>query len=255
MRPPATASSLLSGHCTLCVWLRLVARRRARALRIWGSEPEDLGCGLPASCLLTLSGHASSVSGCAWSPDGGRVLSASEDDTLKIWDAASGDVPPHSHPAHSSEECVRLRLVARRRARVLSASWDESLKIWDASLRATALLHSHPATSSSGDRLRLVARRRPRTLRVGGSEPEDLGCGGTGECLLTLSGHARSVSGCAWSPDGRRVLSASGDQSLKIWDAASGECLLTLSGHSRWVSGCAWSRTASACSPHRGTKP
>jgi WD40 repeat protein len=37
------------------------------------------------------------------------------------------------------------------------------------------------------------------------------------------------------------VLSASWDQSLKIWDAASGECLRTLSGHGGAAWGCAWS--------------
>jgi WD40 repeat protein len=63
----------------------------------------------------------------------------------------------------------------------------------------------------------------------------------SGLCLLTLSGHSSLVLGCAWSPDGRRVLSGSADNTLKIWDAESGLCLLTLSGHSKIVNGCAWS--------------
>ena len=33
-------------------------------------------------------------------------------------------------------------------------------------------------------------------------------------------------------PDGRRVVSASRDDTLKVWDVATGKCLATLQGHS-----------------------
>ena len=36
-------------------------------------------------------------------------------------------------------------------------------------------------------------------------------------------------------PDGRRVVSASGDKTLKVWDMATGECVATLKGHSNDV--------------------
>ena len=38
----------------------------------------------------TLSGHSELVSSCSFSPDGASVLSGSDDNTLKIWDAATG---------------------------------------------------------------------------------------------------------------------------------------------------------------------
>ena len=38
----------------------------------------------------TLSGHSHYVMACSFSPDGSSVLSGSEDNTLKIWDAATG---------------------------------------------------------------------------------------------------------------------------------------------------------------------
>ncbi len=36
-------------------------------------------------------------------------------------------------------------------------------------------------------------------------------------------------------PDGRRVVSASYDSTLKVWDVATGECVATLKGHSERV--------------------
>jgi WD40 repeat protein len=46
---------------------------------------------------------------------------------------------------------------------------------------------------------------------------------------------------CGWSPDGRRIVSGSDDNSLKVWDAQSGQCVLTLQGHSNAVSACGFS--------------
>jgi WD40 repeat protein len=45
----------------------------------------------------------------------------------------------------------------------------------------------------------------------------------------------------AWSPDGKRLATASADQTAKVWEAATGRILLTLSGHENTVHRIAWS--------------
>jgi WD40 repeat protein len=47
------------------------------------------------------------------------------------------------------------------------------------------------------------------------------------------------VNGCAVAPDGRRIVSAASDNTLRIWDAETGTCLRVLEGHTRSVNGCA----------------
>ncbi|MGE5138792.1 MAG: BTAD domain-containing putative transcriptional regulator, partial [Rudaea sp.] len=49
--------------------------------------------------------------------------------------------------------------------------------------------------------------------------------------VLTLSGHTDSVISASFSPDGRRIATASSDKTAEIWDATTGHELLTLQGH------------------------
>ena len=51
------------------------------------------------------------------------------------------------------------------------------------------------------------------------------------KCLKTFEGHSEDVFSVAYSPNGTKIISGSGDETIKIWDANTGECLKTLKGH------------------------
>lgn len=62
--------------------------------------------------------------------------------------------------------------------------------------------------------------------------------------LMTFTGHTRGVSSCAFSPDGKRIVSGSWDKTLIIWDVEYGRIIKTLKGHTNWVTCCTFSLMA-----------
>ena len=59
--------------------------------------------------------------------------------------------------------------------------------------------------------------------------------------LQKLEGHSFSVKAVAFSPDGKQLVSASHDQTVRLWDAATGEQVKKLEGHSGKVKAVAFS--------------
>jgi WD40 repeat protein len=45
----------------------------------------------------------------------------------------------------------------------------------------------------------------------------------TGKEIVVLRGHGWAVNSAAFSPDGARIVTASGDRTARIWDAATGK--------------------------------
>ncbi|WP_438011255.1 TIR domain-containing protein [Sorangium sp. So ce321] len=181
----------------------------------------------------TLHGHAGEVTACAISPDGQRIVSASWDKTLKVWDVATGQLlstlEGHSY---SINACA----VSSDGQHIVSASSDKTLKVWNVAtgqLLSTLEGHSHRVNACvvSPDGQRIVSASSDKTLKVWNVA--------TGQLLSTLEGHSNSVNTCAISPDGQRIVSASRDKTLKVWDVATGQLLSTLKGHSDSIEACA----------------
>jgi WD40 repeat protein/serine/threonine protein kinase len=192
----------------------------------------------------TLRGHTGPVHSVAFSPDGKRLVSGGYDGTVKVWDAQTGQetlsLKGHTFEVHS----VAFSPDGKR---IASASNDQTVRVWDAQTGQeirTLKGHTGAVTSVafSPDGKRLVSGswgqdQEGRPLR-GEIKVWDVQ---TGQETLSLNGLTDGVSSVAFSPDGKRLVSGSWDETVKVWDAQTGQQTLIFLEHTGAVLSVAFS--------------
>jgi WD40 repeat protein len=167
--------------------------------------------------LVTFVGHGSSVRKAAFSPDGTRVVTASWDNTARVWNASTGRpvTPPLAH--HGA---VWAAGFSPDGTRVVTASADQTARVWNASTgRPVTPPLAHQATVYAAafcpGGTHVVTASADHTARIWDAA--------TGLPAAPPLDHHDAVHAAAFSPDGLRVVTAGADGTARVWDAATAE--------------------------------
>jgi len=206
---------------------RIVSGSHDKTVRVWDAQTGNV-------LLNPMTGHASGVGSVVFSPNGKRIASGSKDKTIIIWAAHSGGMIQRTSKKH--ENFIRFVAFSPDGKKVISVSKDAKLCVWDAD--TGALLSGGVQIHPEGG---LAVAFIPNSTYYCAISPDGKWIAGscyshnsrpshglfsykldirdttTTELHLTFDLHAQKITSIAFSPDSKRVLSASWDKIVQVY--------------------------------------
>lgn len=203
----------IAGHNTITVRAAAISAASNRfatatsdnIVRVW-----DFSTGEPVQAFAV----EAPIAQIALSPDGTRVATATRREA-RVWEVATG--APLDLPATLETGSVDHIRFSADGARLVTVG-ENGVQVWDT--QTGVVLNSFDGLYTA------VFSPDGTRLAVGGWDGAvwDLA---SDEQVFTLGGHTSSVHDVAFSPDGSRLVTASGFGEVRVWDMTSGEEVLT----------------------------
>lgn len=228
---------------------------------------------ISTGALLWRKQHNDRPNSIVFSPDGKTLASGSSDNTIRLWDAATGQI---KNILTDHRDDVNSVVFTPDGSTLMSGSKDKTIRVWDVAtgLQKEVLTgHSAPiysiALSPDGSTLMsgsddnaiyfwdVVTGERLEVLRESVAGVDDIAFSPDNAIIATefgrdivlwdiatglqkqvLTGHTENVNSIVFSPDGNTLASGSSDDTVRVWDVATGQIQKILTerrGNIDWV--------------------
>jgi WD40 repeat protein len=170
--------------------------------------------------LHTLTDHSRPVLAAAFSPDGQRLVTASVDRSIKVWDAATGKLQRSFSHHTDIVHCLSFRprtVVGGEPVPFYCASGsdDKTVRVWQPEIgRMVRIVRGHEgpifAVAYSRDGARLFSAGKEGVIRIIDADSDEI--------LHHWAAHEDWIYALALSPDGRSLASGNWTGGVKFWN-------------------------------------
>ncbi|KAG8956921.1 Mitochondrial fission protein [Tulasnella sp. 419] len=194
--------------------------RRRKGPAFLPSEHDDLPRGV---AFMTLSLHSGPITALDFSEPYGVLVSASQDDSTRLWDLCTGDEIGRLRGHSGTVKCMQVEDNI-----CLTGGTDSTIRVWD--LQRVSEI---PEPISTLDELPEIVEHsdafddnlsQTQGSSIRGSNDTEIQL--PGGCLRVFEGHSKSISALYFEDN--CLVSGASDKTIRQWDVSTGQCVLTM---------------------------
>ena len=181
--------------------------------------------------LFTLRGHTGQINSLCFSPTGNRLITSSDDYTIRIWDAVAGQALRALPIGATMYDGDTGNIAVSPNGKwIVAGMWSDVIPVWD-----VATGQRHLALKVENGPVRAVCFNHDSTLVAAAGGNATVWDARTGKLFREFKGFDKPVRTVAFSTDGKRLFAGTGFSgspgAIHVWDVTTGQPLPPLAGH------------------------